>query len=74
VRWRWHRRTAPPSSGCTRTTRRSSRDLSSLTAGRSVALVADPDVARGGCVVEGAGRRIDAQIETALSRVAAVLR
>jgi flagellar assembly protein FliH len=50
------------------------RDLSSLTAGRSVALVADPDVARGGCVVEGAGRRIDAQIETALSRVAAVLR
>jgi flagellar assembly protein FliH len=50
------------------------RDLASLGAGRSVVLVADPDVARGGCVVEGAGRRIDAQIESALERVAAVLR
>jgi len=50
------------------------RDLAGLAAGRSVVLVADPDVARGGCVVEGAGRRIDAQIETALDRVAAALR
>jgi flagellar assembly protein FliH len=50
------------------------RDLGSLAAGRSIVLVADPDVARGGCVVEAAGRRIDAQIETALERVAAALR
>jgi flagellar assembly protein FliH len=50
------------------------RDLGSLGAGRSIVLVADPDVARGGCVVEAAGRRIDAQIETALERVAAALR
>ena len=50
------------------------RDLASLAAGRSVVLVADPEVSRGGCVVEGAGRRIDAQIESALERVAAVLR
>ena len=45
-----------------------------MMAGRSIVLVADPDVARGGCVVDAAGRRIDAQIETALERVAAALR
>jgi flagellar assembly protein FliH len=65
--------TARPWSGCTPGRRGDPRPRQP---GRrpSVALVADPDVARGGCVVEGAGRRIDAQIETALSRVAAVLR
>lgn len=34
----------------------------------------DAAIARGGCVAEGAGRHIDAQIEPALLRVAAVLR
>jgi len=49
-------------------------DLAGLAAGRDVVVVADAAVARGGCVAEGAGRHIDAQIEPALQRVAAVLR
>lgn len=42
--------------------------------GRAVQLVGDPSVERGGCVIESAGRRVDAQIGPALERVAAVLR
>jgi flagellar assembly protein FliH len=49
-------------------------DLTSVTSGRSVVVVEDPAVERGGCVAEGAGRRIDAQLGPALARVAAVLR
>lgn len=49
-------------------------DLAGLAAGRDVVVVADAGVARGGCLAEGAGRHIDAQVETALQRVAAVLR
>lgn len=41
---------------------------------QGVTLVADPGVERGGCVVESAGRRVDAQIGSALDRVSAVLR
>lgn len=41
---------------------------------RTLRVVADPAVERGGCVVDTAGRRIDAQVGTALARVAAVLR
>lgn len=42
--------------------------------GRSLQLVADPSVEPGGCVVDTAGRRIDAQVGPALARVEAVLR
>lgn len=42
--------------------------------GRDVQLVGDTSVERGGCVVESAGRRVDAQIGSALERAAAVLR
>lgn len=42
--------------------------------GRALQVVADPAVERGGCVVDTAGRRIDAQLTPALARVAAVLR
>jgi len=42
--------------------------------GREVTLVADPAVERGGCVVDSGGRRVDAQLGSALERVAAVLR
>ena len=38
-----------------------------------VTLVGDPGVEPGGCIAEGAGRRIDAQIREALARAAAVL-
>ncbi len=48
--------------------------LGAVTAGREVVLVADPSVEPGGCVVESAGRHIDAQVGPALERVAAVLR
>lgn len=49
-------------------------ELSDLSAGRSLTLVADPAVEPGGCVVDGAGRSVDAQIGPALARVAEVLR
>jgi flagellar assembly protein FliH len=48
-------------------------DLTEAAAGRPVTVVADASVERGGCVVDTAGRQIDAQIGTALARVAAVL-
>ena len=48
-------------------------DLTAVTSGRSVVVVEDPTVERGGCVAEGAGRHIDAQLGPALARVAAVL-
>lgn len=62
------------------TARMHPRDLQSLqevgdvTAGHDLQLVADPAVEPGGCVVDTAGRRIDAQLGPALERVAAVLR
>ena len=43
-------------------------------AGRPLQVVADPAVEPGGCVVDTAGRRIDAQVGPALARVAAALR
>ena len=43
-------------------------------AGRPLQVVADPAVEPGGCVVDTAGRQIDAQVGPALARVAAVLR
>lgn len=49
-------------------------DVAALAAGRDLVLVADASVERGGCVVDTAGRHIDAQIGPALERVAAVLR
>jgi flagellar assembly protein FliH len=48
--------------------------LEGVGAGRSLVVVADPSVERGGCVVDAAGRQVDAQISPALDRVAAVLR
>ena len=42
--------------------------------GRTLEVVPDPAVEPGGCVLETAGRRIDAQVGPALERVAAVLR
>ena len=50
------------------------QDVAALPGGRDLQLVADPTVGRGGCVVDTAGRRIDAQIGSALERVAQVLR
>jgi flagellar assembly protein FliH len=44
-----------------------------LAAGRALTVVADASVERGGCVLDTAGRSIDTQVGTALSRVAAVL-
>ena len=49
-------------------------DVDVVSGGHALQLVADPAVERGGCVVETAGRRIDAQITPALDRVAQVLR
>lgn len=49
-------------------------DVDSVSAGRPVAVVRDSSVERGGCVVEAAGRSIDAQVGPALERAAAVLR
>ncbi|MEX2290991.1 MAG: FliH/SctL family protein [Mycobacteriales bacterium] len=49
-------------------------EVNSLAAGRRVVVVADRSIERGGCVVEAAGRQVDAQIGPALARVAAVLR
>jgi flagellar assembly protein FliH len=45
-----------------------------LGAGRAVTVVADRTIERGGCVVDGAGRQVDAQVGPALARVAAALR
>ncbi|WP_108664222.1 FliH/SctL family protein [Euzebya rosea] len=45
-----------------------------LMPGRGVELIADPTVTSGGCVVNVDATRIDAQIPTALGRVAEVLR
>ena len=65
--------------GCPMTVRlhpEDARTLSGLedaTLGRTVVVVEDPTVERGGCVAEGAGRSIDAQLGPALARVAAVL-
>ena len=47
--------------------------LDELGAGRPLTVVADPVVERGGCLLDTAGRQIDAQVGTALARVAAVL-
>lgn len=49
-------------------------DLPQVAQGRELVVVADPDVERGGCVAEAAGRSVDAQVGPALARVAAVLR
>jgi flagellar assembly protein FliH len=40
---------------------------------RSLTVVADPTVERGGCIAEGAGRQVDTQVGSALNRVADVL-
>lgn len=48
--------------------------IDQLGAGRQITVVPDPSVERGGCIVDTAGRSIDAQVGTALARVAAVLR
>lgn len=49
-------------------------DTGDLLPGRDVVLAADPSVGRGGCVVQVGATRIDAQLTTALQRVAEVLR
>jgi flagellar assembly protein FliH len=49
-------------------------EVGGLGAGRTVTVVADRTIERGGCIVDGAGRRVDAQISPALARVAAALR
>lgn len=48
--------------------------LSQAAQGRELVVVADPSVEPGGCVAEAAGRQVDAQVGSALARVAAVLR
>jgi len=50
------------------------RGLDDLAGGRVLVVSADSSVERGGCVAETAGRRIDAQLGTALARVQEVLR
>ena len=49
-------------------------DVDTVTAGRPVVVVRDLSVERGGCLVEAAGRSIDAQVGPALARAAAALR
>ncbi len=49
-------------------------DTSSLLAGRSVTMVPDATITSGGCEVVVGATRVDAQIPTALGRVAEVLR
>lgn len=48
-------------------------DVADLACSRELTVVPDPAVEPGGCVVDTAGRRIDAQVGAALERVAAVL-
>ena len=48
-------------------------EVDGLGAGRAVTVVADRTIEPGGCVVDGAGRQVDAQIGPALARVAAAL-
>ncbi|QGG94644.1 FliH/SctL family protein [Actinomarinicola tropica] len=48
-------------------------DLAELSPGRALEVVADPSVARGGCLIENDATQVDARIETALSRARAVL-
>lgn len=66
--------------GCPATARLHPDDVAALAPtgalapGRELTVVADPAVERGGCVVQAAGRLIDAQVGTALERVAAALR
>lgn len=48
-------------------------DVEALAAGRRLTMVPDPSVEPGGCVVDAAGRQVDAQIGPALERVAAAL-
>jgi flagellar assembly protein FliH len=48
-------------------------DLETLGAGRHLVVVADPTIEPGGCVVDAAGRQVDAQIGPALKRVADAL-
>lgn len=42
--------------------------------GREIAIVPDPSVDKGGCIVEAGDARIDAQLSSALARAGAVLR
>ena len=48
-------------------------DVGDLAPGRSLELVADPTVRRGGCLVEAGSARLDARIDTALQRAREVL-
>jgi flagellar assembly protein FliH len=48
-------------------------DLADLAPGRSIRLVSDPGVGRGGALVEAGAARLDARLETALERVREVL-
>ena len=48
-------------------------DIADLAPGRSIRLVADPAVGRGGALVESGAARVDARLETALARVREVL-
>lgn len=49
------------------------RDLDITLAGRELTIVADPDVERGGCLVDVGACRIDAQIGPAIERVRTAL-
>jgi flagellar assembly protein FliH len=48
-------------------------ELETLALGRHLVLVTDPTIEPGGCVVDAAGRQVDAQVGSALKRVADVL-
>lgn len=48
-------------------------DAAELAPGRSVTVVADPSIGRGGCLLDAGGSRIDAGVDTAFSRVRAAL-
>lgn len=43
-------------------------DLADLVPGRTIELVADPEIEPGGCVLEAGAQRVDAQIGTAIAR------